>query len=751
MKKISQLFFILFAFFLAIPARAQEMPRRPRIGLVLSGGGAKGMAHVGVLKVLEEVGIEPDIITGTSMGSIIGGLYAIGYRADTLERLLLQSDWDKVLSDRIDLPDVLFEEKNFFENQLLELAIENGRVKAPKGLIRGQQISTLLSRLCLPAYQTEDFREFPIPFRCVAADVIKAEHYVIEKGSLPEAMRASMSIPSAFAPVRSDSAIFIDGGAIRNFPVEEAIAWGADIVIGVYTGRLKPGPEEMESFSDILMQTAFLLSIRDAEAQLPLVDIYIEPDLKGYKAQDFKKADSIIVRGERAARLQYDKLKMLADSLRKWGPPLPHPALPAIDSLCIDHIVIEGNKRFNVRELQGRFGIEAGATVCAEDIERGITRLYGTNAFEQVSYRLRQEEGKTVLSLKCAEKTPTVIRAAVNFDKYLGAGFLFNVSSRNLFRPASRMMLTGTIAENYRFSLNYLKYLGSPQRWAAVLTTQLSRDEIPIYQDGRQNETFQLSEWLADLRLQKRLGNNAMAGFGLQREQLFFKPVVSGAPLFRRLEYTNYTIFGFLQLNSLNRNILPQSGSLLSLEVKGIYNNGLNVKTTGGLSGISPDSLFSFAPYTKLSFRSKSYYPLHQRASLTVSPFAGFVFNPSNTFGDFYFVGAPETLTRRSIPFYGLDANQLVAQVAVGLGLGYQHFLRDNLMVSFDANAGIFATPDFLADNAPQPEQFLAGLGLTAGYQSFLGPVKFSLMYPIDTDGSLPRNLRYFLTIGHRF
>lgn len=751
MKRSTQLLIFLFAITIYFRAESQELPHRPKVGLVLSGGAAKGMAHVGVLKVLEEVGIQPDIITGTSMGSIVGGLYAIGYRADTLEKLLLELDWDRALSDRIDLQSVLFEEKNFFENQILQLSIEGGKIQAPSGLIRGQQILSLLTRLCLPAYRIEDFRQLPIPFRCVVADVISAEHLPLDRGCLPEAMRASMSIPSVFTPIKGDGALFIDGGLIRNFPVEEAKEWGADIIIGVYTGRLKAEPEELNSFSNILVQAGFLLSIRDAEAQLPLVDIYIEPDLRGYESQDFKKADSIIVRGERAARLQFDRLKALADSLRALGPPPTPPPLSAIDSLCIDHIVIEGNKRFNNRELRGRLALEEGATASIQDIEEAIDRLYGTNAFEQVSYRLRQVEDKTILILKCVERAPTVLRAAINFDKYLGAGFLFNISSRNLLQPASRLMLTGTVAENYRFDLNYLKYLGAPQHWAAVLTTQLSKDEIPIFQDGIQNETFRLTGWLSELRLQRRLGNSGMFGIGLQREQLFFKPIISSDPPFHKLDYTNYNFYSFLQLNTLDRNIFPRAGTNLSFEFKGIYTNSFETNIRGLMPGVSTDSLFSFQPYTKLSFRSKSYYPLHKRASITVTPFAGFVFNPSNTFGDFYFVGAPEMLTRRSIPFYGLDANQLVAQLAVGLGVGYQHFLRDNLMISIDANAGFFSTPDILTENVPNPEQFLAGIGLTGGYQSFLGPVKFTMMYPLDTDNTVPRNLRFFLTIGHRF
>jgi NTE family protein len=181
------------------------------------------MAHIGVLKVLEEVGITPDIITGTSMGSIVGGLYAIGYRADSLEQLVLDQDWDQVLSDRVGLRNVIFEEKDFFENQLVSLPLRKGKVEAPQGLIRGQRIENLLTRLTVPAYSIRDFRQFPIPFRCVAADIAKGKPVVIDKGRLSEAMRASMAIPTVFTPVNRDSMLLVDGGLIRNFPGSESL------------------------------------------------------------------------------------------------------------------------------------------------------------------------------------------------------------------------------------------------------------------------------------------------------------------------------------------------------------------------------------------------------------------------------------------------------------------------------------------------------------------------------------------------
>ncbi len=732
-------------------AFSQAPPARPKVGLVLSGGAAKGITHVGVLKVLEEAGIVPDVITGTSMGSIIGGLYAIGYRADTMKQLLLEQDWDRVLSDRIPLQEVIFEEKDYFRNSLIELPYEEGKVQAPGGLIYGQQISALLSRLSLPAYEIQDYRNLPIPFRCVGANLLAGEPFVFSEGYLPRALRASMAIPSIFTPVHLENVLLVDGGLVRNFPVIEAKEWGADIIIGVYAGRLRARVEDLESFSDILIQSAFLMSIKDAEEQAALVDIYIEPDMEGYGAQDFRKADSIMHRGELAARAQFGKLKALADSLNALGPPHQPALLPPVEDLCFSLIEVEGNQRFSEAEIIGRFGVEAEETITIGELELAINRLFGTNYFERVSYRLRQEGNLTILTLEVVEKAPTLLRAAINYDNYLGAGFLFNASTRNVVLPASRLMFSGTIAENYRFNLNYLKYADEAQRSAAVGAIALTRDEIPVFQDGLQNAEFRLFELLIDLRLQRRLGKNSLIGLGLQREHLFFRPTVSSDPLFRRLDYTNYNAYAFWQLNTLNRNILPTKGARLALEFKGLNNGDFDVRQLSPQSPVPEDSLFAFNPYTKLTFQARSYIPLHPRASITISPFAGFVFNPSNTFGDFYLVGAPEALTRRSIPFYGLNANQLVAQVAVGGGIGYQHFFRDNMLFSIDANAGFFAQPGQFSGNLPEPEQFMAGLGLTLGYSSFLGPVKFTLMYPFDTDGLLPNNVRFFLTIGHRF
>ncbi len=216
---------------------AQGVTEKPkRLGLVLSGGGAKGLAHIGVLKVLEEEGLRPDVITGTSMGSLIGGLYACGYSAAQIEAIVLDIHWDDVLTNKIPLDRIAIEEKPFYGRFLLELPFNGLKPSIPSGLIRGQKIDELIRRLTLPYHGTTNFDSLPIPFACVATDVGRGQAVLQRHGLLADALRASMSIPTIFSPPVRDTMLLVDGGTLRNFPVSDAKDMGADLVIGVQVG-----------------------------------------------------------------------------------------------------------------------------------------------------------------------------------------------------------------------------------------------------------------------------------------------------------------------------------------------------------------------------------------------------------------------------------------------------------------------------------------------------------------------------------
>jgi NTE family protein len=257
----------LFLFCNIININAQNVQVRPRIGLVLSGGGAHGIAHLGVIKVMEEAGLRPDLITGVSMGSIIGGMYSLGYSADSLQKILKSINWKFILSNNIPLNKVIFLEKEHFSNSAVSLPLSLRKVVLPSGLINGQQAENMLSFFAWPAADINDFSKLPIPFLCVATDIINYKIIDLKSGYLPDAIRASFSVPSIFTPLKIDSLLLLDGGLIRNFAASEAKDMGADILIGSYVGFNGYKEDKLQSVSGIMEQIAMFRSLTDFEEE----------------------------------------------------------------------------------------------------------------------------------------------------------------------------------------------------------------------------------------------------------------------------------------------------------------------------------------------------------------------------------------------------------------------------------------------------------------------------------------------------
>ena len=296
-----------------------QEPERRKVGLVLSGGGAKGVAHIGVIKVLEEAGIPIDYIAGTSMGAIIGGLYSIGWSTQELDSLVRNQDWMALLSDKIPRRDKLLSEKEITDMYILSVPLSlDKKFSIPSGMLAGQNVLNLLNEMTLGYHDDDlDFDSLPIPFACVAYDMVKGEEQVYRKGNLPLAIRASMSIPGAFAPVIRDSMVLVDGGIYNNFPVDVARDMGADIIIGV---DLAAGPHDMEgltSMMGLIDQITTFLGREQYAKNLQGVDLYLKPDIKPYTSSSFNSeaVDSLLVRGERCARQNWDAIVALQDSI----------------------------------------------------------------------------------------------------------------------------------------------------------------------------------------------------------------------------------------------------------------------------------------------------------------------------------------------------------------------------------------------------------------------------------------------------
>ncbi|MGB5361145.1 MAG: patatin-like phospholipase family protein, partial [Eudoraea sp.] len=312
-KYLKVIFLVLL---MGIPPFLSAQEKKPKVVVVLSGGGAKGIAHIPFIQTLDSLGIVPDLVIGTSMGSVVGGLYAMGYSGDSIARIAMSANWDHLFSGNISLSDVSVEEKSEFKRYLAELDLRKGKPKLNSALINDQNLREFLSILTYPAYRINDFDNLAIPYRAIATDIVNGREVIIDGGSLLVAMRASMSIPSIFKPMPYENTLLVDGGILNNFPVDVAKDMGADIIIGSDVGGGMAPKENLDNLGTILFQTGMLASNLKNPENRKLCDILIDhiPNLT-YSTGDFAKSKQIYEEGKIATLQNRDALVAIADEL----------------------------------------------------------------------------------------------------------------------------------------------------------------------------------------------------------------------------------------------------------------------------------------------------------------------------------------------------------------------------------------------------------------------------------------------------
>ena len=404
---------------LSAPPSPAETAKRPRVGLVLSGGSAHGFAHVGVLKVLEELRVPVDVVAGTSMGSIVGGLYASGTSPAEMERLLLTTDWEDLLDDRPSRDRLSYRRKqddvlNYVD---LEMGLTKKGIAFPSGLVAGQKLSFLLKSLTLGTVGVESFDALPIPFRCVATDIATGEKVVLSDGSLAEAIRASMSLPAVFSPVPRGSRLLVDGGLVENLPVAEAEAMGAQVVVAVDVSSDKLDPEKLMSFGGVLSRTISLPIRQNVSAALLRASVVVRPRVGDIPSMDFARAGDLVARGEAAARALTKELSALAvteDEYRAFRERVRgrRPESPVVDAI---QTVSAG---VDTRQITSRLETQVGKPLDVAVLRRDLDRIYEMGVFETVDFRLLRDEGRNVLLIDARPKSwgPTFLRVGSAFE-----------------------------------------------------------------------------------------------------------------------------------------------------------------------------------------------------------------------------------------------------------------------------------------------------------------------------------------------
>ena len=383
----------VFAFALLVVALAPAVnaaddsaaPARPRIGLVLGGGGARGAAHVGVLKVLEELRIPVDYVVGTSMGSIVGGLYASGMNSQQIEQILQAMDWNDVFEDYPSREQRSFHRKQDDRTYAFKVkpGFNHGKIQIPLAYIRGQKLDLVLSRLSLSAFEVKDFDHLPIPYRAVATDIETGKEVVLATGSLAQAIRASMAVPAAFDPVEINGRLLVDGGLANNVPVSVARDMGADVLIVVDVGSGLYSRDQITNALDVTGQLANFLFTLNTEQQLKTLgtrDVLIRPPLGDIGGGSFERAAEAIPIGERAARESTEALRRYSLSPEEYARYLASHNVPQANAPVIDFVRVDNHSRLGDAVIAERISAEPGQRLDLDRLEKDIGRVYGLRA-----------------------------------------------------------------------------------------------------------------------------------------------------------------------------------------------------------------------------------------------------------------------------------------------------------------------------------------------------------------------------------
>ena len=563
MKLFHTMICLLLAILYILPT---PLYARKKVGLVLGGGGAKGVSHIGVLKVLEEAGIPIDYIAGTSMGAIVGGLYAIGYSATEIDSMVASQDWQLLLSDRVKRDNLTFPEKENSERYVISLpfGIEK-KDRLVGGMIKGQNLQNLFSNLTIGYHDSVDFNSFPIPFACVAVNLVDGKDFVFRKGSLPIAMRASMTIPAAFTPVKLDSIVLVDGGLNNNYPADVVKTMGADIVIGVDLGTsdLK-NLQHLNSTIGVVGQIVALHGYEKYVHNTEITDLLIRPNTSPYNSASFTTAalDTLIMRGEEAARKQWNELLTLKEKIGNDSISTNTHSnaivLKPHDSFLIRKIYFEGADPRDEKWLLQISQLKENSWISLQKLHHAMSILIGTNAYSNVSYKLTGEDARD-LHLIVEPKSASAVNVGLRFDSEEIIAVLLNGTFDYHTKFHSRFSVTGRVGKktygrvDYSIERNPLRNLN--------LSYKFTYQDLDIYHKGEKSLNTTFRNHFAEFSYSDMNWLSFKVQTGIRYEHYNYKSVLNNGDLlvdFKPQNFINY--FVSTHFETLDRSYYPNRG-----------------------------------------------------------------------------------------------------------------------------------------------------------------------------------------------
>ncbi len=745
---------------------------KPKVAVVLSGGGAKGVAHIPLLQTLDSLGIVPDLVVGTSMGSIVGGLYSIGYSGDSIHTLMRDIDWNDILSGNVNVENVSVEEKSEFKRYTGEIDIVKWKPKVGNSLFRDQKLREYLSSLSYPAFRIDDFDSLSIPYRAVATDIIHGKEVVIDTGAVGMAMRASMSIPGAYKPVENETGILIDGGVVNNFPTDVAKRLGADIIIGSNVGGGMPKKEDLESISALLFQAAMLTSNLKNDEHEELCDILLlhTPNIT-YTTADFNKAGAIYNEGLIETKNKTQQLAELAEQLKQYEQ-RKHELPVAYKEFVIDSIVYKKFSDGNIDLIKARVDVENGESYTLDKITKKIERAMGTFRFDQLNYSgYYNENGNAVIELSAVEHNMHRLRAAVHFDTETGVGVIASYTGRNILGKASRLLVTLDLAQQMRGRIQYQKNFTKKMDWWWRSEVYGENLRQKLYISGFEIEDLKFNYYIGDLQINKNINNfHSYIGAGVSYDYSVLKPINNVDEINNILNIGHYKIGSFegylhYRYNNLSTVFNPKSGSKINVSILRSFSNSVDIHET------FPDNRYkgSYNNYFKAGVNYEKRIKLSEKSTIISGVSLNYTFqdplkqgklsfNEEGQLKMYFLGGFLENPKKNNFVFKGLHPFELPVTQFSKINLAYQYNPFGNLFVTPHFDLAYVGFKDFneyvsdVVDMGGYPTGHwsqlnstsnLISAGGTLTYKTFLGPINFDVSWVNDID-----QIRGFFSLG---
>ncbi len=713
----------------------KQRPVRPKVGLVLSGGGAKGFAYIGLLKVLQEVNLHIDYIGGTSIGSIIAALYSVGYSPDTIAKIIRSQDWEALLSDKIDRKYINFEDKVYAENYIVSLPLKKKSVGLKEALYDGQQVNMMLNHVLSTAYNVRDFHKLPIPFLCVGTDLLTGKSIQLTSGYLPLAVRASMSIPGYFSPTYYQGHYLVDGGVVNNFPVMDVKKMGAQLIIGgnVQQGLTK-NIKKLDSFTKILNQVISFNRVAANKQAYKNTNLLINIKMD-YGVMDFTKYDSIIAIGERAARAHYSQLKALADSLNaiKYIPANVCDVKP-LDSIYINDIEIEGLNKLRPQFVGHIFKDIVHEKISLKKLEDKITYAYGTNYFDHVFYELQGQNDSARLILKIKEKSLGTIRASVHYDNDYSGGFFVGATFRNLL-SGTKLYVDAVLGPNPRGRALFLVENGrSPGLGVKINMYSFG---FNTYRGEVKTDRVTFTNFSGSVFLDATVKNIYNFRAGVEYEYLKFRMQYDTTNIAELIDdFNSYgNFFVSFRSDTYDNRLYPRRGFQSALVAKYVF-----PLSKGWVHKVFGPTLIAYLKYEQA-------IPLGRKFALRPGIFLGATIKGVELppLQDYFTFGGLNTSNyiENFQDFTGIKFSQYGGLYAAVLKLKLQYQLakKHYLILRCDMGSNTENINELLKGN-----NFMIGYGLTYSYDSFIGPLELTLM-----SSNQNKKFQAFINIGYWF